>query len=175
MADDSRRKTSQRTKRTSVTYFYLNDDLHRKLQSNQGRDLLVAWNYPRGKRVTYHYTDWLKRYQPAFTTKQVGQLLNRSRDTINNALESGAIERPQMTYGLDENQNPYKLMWSEKDIMGLHEYLAGIHYGRPRKDGFINPKSLPTPRELRAMIRNEEILYARQGDSFVPRWRAKEI
>jgi hypothetical protein len=70
----------------------------------------------------------------------------------------------------------YQHIWSEKDIMGILDFLSTVHRGRPRKDGEITPGYLPTPRELRAMIHEEgTTLYVKHGDQFIPSWRAKEF
>jgi hypothetical protein len=175
MVNEAGKSNGKARKRPRLKYFFLNGDLHRKIVINRGRDLLSAWNYPKGKKVSYSYSDTLRHHEPAFTTQQVAQMVNRHRVVVQNAVDRGMIEQPQFTYGLDQNRHKASYMWHEKDIMALHEYLAGIHYGRPRKDGEITPKHLPTPRELRAMIHNEEILYVKQGDTFVPSWRAKEF
>jgi erythromycin esterase-like protein len=102
-------------------------------------------------------------------------MVNRKHLTIEQAMARGMIERPQHTYGLNENKNFYQYMWKEEEIMGLLEYLSSVHRGRPRKDGMITISDLPTPRELRAMINDDQVLYVKQGDTYVPTWRAKEF
>lgn len=175
MADNNGSKNGPSKKRSRLRYFYLNGQLHKKLTINRGKDLIVTWNYPEVKRVSYTYSDVLRRYKRAFTTKEVCSLVNRSRQTVDTVMRSGMIEFPQHTYGLDEHRRIYQYLWSEEDIMGLLEYLATVHRGRPRHDGEITPQALPTPRELRAMINDESILYIKQGDQFIPSWRAKEF
>lgn len=170
------KKNGRRTKRPVLpTYFFLNDQIHRKLHINRGKDLLAAWNYPESKKVLTSYSTTIRRHKTAFTTTQVCQMVNRGRLTIELAMRHGMIERPQHTYGLDENKNFYQYMWREEDIMDLLEYLSSVHRGRPRKDGEITTHDLPTPRELRAMINDENVLYVKQGDTYVPTWRAKEF
>jgi hypothetical protein len=53
--------------------------------------------------------------------------------------------------------------------------LAELHVGRPRKDGEKANNSIPSPRELRALLDEEAILYVKQGDKYVPSFKAKEI
>lgn len=176
MADKEGKGNGGRTKRPLLgTYFFLNDELHRRLHTNRGQDILTAWNYPQEKKVKGSYSSIIRRHKTAFTTVQVCKMVNRSRFTLEVAIKRGMIERPQHTYGLDENKNFYQYMWREEDIMGLLEYLGTVHQGRPRKDGETTVNNLPTPRELRAMINDDNILYVKQGDTFVPTWRAKEI
>lgn len=175
MADQTGKQNRQGKKRPRLNYFFLNDELHKKLLINRGKDLLVAWNYPGHKKVAYDYSTTLRRMERAFSTREVVEMVNRKHYTIELAIKHGMIEAPQHTYGLDENKNFYQYRWREKDIMGLLDYLSTVHQGRPRSDGMVTSLGLPTPRELRAMIHGEAILYVKQGDTFVPSWRAKEL
>lgn len=102
-------------------------------------------------------------------------MVDRGWRTINNAITNGDIERPQITYSLDENRNEYAFYWREEDIMALHDYLKTVHFGAPRKDGRVTPKELPTNSELRAMIRQGTVLYVKDGEKFVPTWRANNL
>lgn len=164
------------TKRPTLKYFFINDQLHKKLEINRGKDLLTAWNFPEGKKVSFSYTDVLRRYEKAFYTKEVAAMVNRTVTSIQNALSGGMIKQPQYTYALDDpSKTIYAYMWSEKDILELLDFFAETHRGRPRKDGGVTAAAnLPTPREVRAMIHEEgETLYIQSGDTFIPTWRAK--
>lgn len=176
MANQNGNSKRKKPERTKLTYFYINGELHKQLaKPNRGKDQISTWNYPQGRRVVYVYTDVLKRHEPAFKTKDVCEMVQRSRRTIEDVLAAGHIERPQRIYTLDERRKPYAYYWSEKDILSLLDYLGSLHLGRPRKDGEVVPRWLPTPSEVRAMIRNEEVIYVKKGDNFVPTWRATEI
>ena len=176
MADEVGDTNPKKNKRPRLPiHFYINDQLHRKLHINRGRDLLITWNYPKGQRVHYTYTDVLKRFERTFSTAEVALMVNRKRLVIDIALRDGMIEKPYKSYSMDENRTPVAYQWREKDIMGLLDYLSTVHRGRPRKDGISIPAFLPTPRELRAMIHQSgETLYVKGENGFVPTWRAKE-
>jgi hypothetical protein len=162
-------------KKRPLKYFYLNGLLHRKLHINRGADKVTTWCYPLHKRVTYTYTDVKKSLEPAFTTNEVGKMVNRGRVTIERAILEGKIEPPQFTYGLNEHKRKFKYMWHEKNILELHAHLSTQHFGRPRADGLITPKKLPTARELRAIIRQREILYVKdEHGNFKPVWDAED-
>ena len=168
--------TSQRKKSVPLKYFYLNGLLHRKLHINRGADKITTWCYPLEKRVAYTYSDVRARKEPAFTTKEVGLMINRSRGTIEMAIIKGHIEAPQFVYGLSEHKKKYKYMWSEKNVLELHAYLSTVHWGRPRKDGVVTPAPMPTARELRAIMRQEQILYIVNDEGeFVPVWKAPDF
>ena len=157
-------------------YFYLNGNLHRRLHINRGADIIEAWCYPLAKRVAYTYTDTRDRYEPAFKTPEVCQMLNRGHDHMRHAIMDGNVEPPQNTYTLDSNRHMLKYMWDEKSIMKARDYFASQHYGRPRKDGRITPKPIPTVRELRAMIRQEQVVYVKnEAGEFVPAWKAQDF
>ena len=158
---------------TPLRYFFYRGDLHKKIHIHRPNDIIIAWNYPKGKSERYVYSDVRKNGEKAFSTREVERLVNRSQKTIKEAIRLGMIPQPQRTYGLDAERNEYAYYWSEKDIMGLWEYLTTVHRGRPRKDGLVTPKDLPTASELRAMIRQGTVFYVKVGDEFVPTWRAE--
>lgn len=165
-----------RRKSKPLNYFYLNENLHKRLHINRGADTIMTWCYPLHKRVAYTYSDVKRRMEPAYTTKEVGLMLNRGRLTLEHAILNGDIEAPQFTYGLNEHKRKFKYMWHEKNILEAHAYLSTVHRGRPRNDGLITPARLPTVRELRAMIRQEDILYVRDPDgTFRPVWKAEDF
>lgn len=176
MARKEGKRAHARPKSRPLRYFYLNGNLHKSLHINRSADKIVAWCYPEQRRVAYTYSDVKKYKEPAFTTKEVAEMLMRSKKTIEHAILAGSIEPPQYTYGINETKKKYKYMWDEKHIMDAHAYFMTIHFGRPRKDGIISPMPLPTVRELRAMIRQEEPLYVKTADGeFLPVWRAPDF
>lgn len=168
--------TSGRAKAKRLNHFFLNGKLHKSLRITRAEDRIETWCYPDARRVAYTYTDVKKNMEPAYSTKEVAQMLDKHVDTIKNAVYAGGIEEPAVVYTLTTKKNKHAWRWSEKHIMDLHSYLLSIHRGRPRKDGRITPQRLPTARELRAMIRQEQILYVRNPDgSFVPTWKAEDF
>lgn len=174
MANETRGKTRTRKQRPRLAkWFYLNGKLHKNLHVNRGTDIVETWNYTDGKIAKYNYTDTLKKCKPAFPMRRACQLLNRKRLALEKAILEGAFEAPQATYTLDGERRMIQYMWSEDDIFAAHEYFSSVHYGRPRKDGRVTPYPIPTARELRAMMDDEEVLYVQDGDTFIPTWKAK--
>jgi hypothetical protein len=156
-------------------YFYLNGLLHKKLHINRGADVITTWCYPLKKRIQYSYADTKKNMKPAFYTSEAAAFLNRKRLTLALAISRGDLEPPQHTYKLDEHMRRHAYMWSEEDILRAHAYLTTVHKGTPRKDGNVTPERLPTEREVRAMIRQDDILYVKVGDEFKPVWQAPDF
>lgn len=185
MASEKGTGQNVRKKSRTLNYFYLDGQmeangpliplLHKKLHINRGQDKITTWCYPLHKRVTYTYSDVLHSKGPAFTMTEVGKMICRGKLAIERAIIRGDIEPPQMTYGLNERKNTFKYMFSEKDVLAVHAFFSTVHRGRPRKDGLITPGFMPTVRELRALMRDEEILYVKQGDQFLPTWRAEQF
>lgn len=156
------------------TYFFYNDELHRALHIHQGEDTVTAFNYPRGTTRTLVWSDVKRRAERAWTTTQVGEMVNRSQVRIEQLILAGEIQEPPSTYNI-ETKRKYKYLWREKDIMELHRYLCTVHYGRPRNDGHITPLNLPSAAELRAMIRQQTVLYVKTDEGFVPSWKANHF
>lgn len=168
-----RRRQRQRLK--PLLYFFYRGDLHQKIHISRPSDVITAWNYPKASLEKYVYSDVRRNGQAAFSTKQVAEMINRSQKTIRRAVQEQMVRKPQFTYGLDDKRNEYAYYWSEKDIMELHTYFKSVHFGRPRKDGLVTPKPMPTASEVRAMIRQGTVFYVKVGDEFVPSWNADNI
>jgi hypothetical protein len=54
-------------------------------------------------------------------------------------------------------------MFSESSILKLHEYILEAGYS----------KNLPSKAELKALLKNNMILYTKTVDGFVPVWKAE--
>lgn len=168
--------TPPKKKAKPLRYFFYKGDLCKKIHIHRANDVIIAWNYPKGKAEPYVYSDVRRNGEQAFSTKQVLELLNRrKRDIVFNAIRDGMIKAPTRTYGLDEDRNGYAYYWSEEEIMDFHAYLSTIHRGRPRKDGRINTGNLPSVAELRAKMRQGTVFYVKVGDEFVPTWQAEKF
>jgi hypothetical protein len=115
--------------------------------------------------------------EKAFTMTEAAAMLNRHKMTLQRAILAGEVDPPQYTYGLNNpDKKIFQYMYHEKDIMAMHAVLASRHAsGTPRKDGLVTPKTLPTARELRAMIRNNAVYYVKTDTGFVPTWEAEQF
>lgn len=178
MADSSGNKKRKTKKRPVLDHtFYLDGNLHRKLHVNRPKDIIKTWNYPAGKIMVYTYSDVLKRHEKAFPPKRVKEMIGRASHShvLSRAINEGHITPPQFSYSLDEKRRLRSYFWNEQNIIDLVEWLSTVHRGRPRLDGEITPQKMPTIREIKAMIHDEQVMYVKQGDTFVPTWRAKNI
>ncbi|MEY4331342.1 MAG: hypothetical protein RLZZ196_80 [Bacteroidota bacterium] len=170
MAKQKRAQTQRR-----ILYFYLNNDLHRTLQVNRSDDTIIAFNFREGKRVAYNYMDVKKNRKHAYSISEVAKLINRHTDTIKRHLRSGDIKKPQQAYAVEDKSKLSRYYFNDEDIRQIREFFKTVHIGRPRKDGEITASNIPSKAELEALLRNENILYAKNKDGeFVPVWKAPE-
>lgn len=155
-------KRKRQTKRFS--YFFLNNKIHKVLNCSRAKDELIAWCYPDKKRVLYSYSQVIKNMENAYSTKQVAQILNKHKITIEDYILEGKIKYPQKVYPISNPESDwYKFMYSESDIMDIHEFILESGYS----------KNMPSKNELRALLKNNIILYTKTDSGFVPVWRAE--
>lgn len=161
-------------KKKPLRYFYYRGCLHKKIHINRSADLITAWHYKDAKLVKYSYVDVKRFGKRAYTTKQVGKILNRKIDSITDAMKSGHFELPEKTYTIDEKRSPFAYYWSEETVLELHDYLTTVHIGRPRKDGEITAaRGLPNRKEVKAMLRDDVVFYVEGSNGkMIPTWDA---
>ena len=160
MARKKRPRTQQK-----IVYFFLNGKIHKVLRKNRAKDELIAWCYPDKKRVMYSYSQVKKYMENAYTTVQVGQLLNKHKVTIEDYILEGKIKRPQKVYPIGNPDSKWsKFMFNESDILDLHQFIIDAgHSGK-----------LPSRAELQALLKHNMILYTKTEDgNFVPVWKAE--
>ena len=157
------KKTRSRI-RKKFLYFFLNNKLHKVIRMSRARDELVAWCYADKKRMLYSYVDVQKNMENAYTITQVGAILGRHRVTIEEYILQGKITTPEKVYPISKPESTWsKFMFSESDILKLHEYILEAGY----------TKNIPSKAELRALLKNNMILYTKTDSGFVPVWKAE--
>ena len=82
----------KKSKKQRVKYFFANKELHKILRLSRGEDLVVAWNYPQGKRVAYIYSDVQSRMQRAYSVSEVSKIFKRHKRSINRYLFEDSIK-----------------------------------------------------------------------------------
>lgn len=162
-------------KKKPLRYFFFEGDLCKSQHINRPADIITFWNYRKGKLDKAQYSRVKREGEVAFSTRQVKEMLGVGHNTVTYAISRGDIPAPQITYGIDDTRHSYAYYWCEQDIMGFHAYLLTVHMGRPRKDGKITPRKMPTATELRAMIRHGTVFYVKDGDEFIPTWDAEKF
>jgi len=101
-------------------------------------------------------------------------MVNRHRMTIDSYIREGHIRTPQRVYSLNERRTPRQFLFSEDDVLELHDYMVTLHRGRPRNDGLVISQDMPTRAELQALMRNGTMYHIQDSDgNFIPVWREK--
>jgi hypothetical protein len=160
MARDTRRKSLK-----EVRYFFLNEKIHKTLSLSRAKDQLIAWSYVDRKRMLYPYSEVDKNMGSAYSIVQVASMLNKHRVTIQDYILEGKIRSPQKIYPIGSNSEDswYKYMFSDKDILDLHQYILEAGHS----------KNVPSKAELLALLKHSFILYTKTVDGFVPVWKAE--
>lgn len=158
-------------------YFFLDGKLYRMDMQDRSGNVLHAWNFNDKKIEAFVLSDAKRRMKPAYNTREVALMLNRSHVRIQEYVNQGAINPPIKIYsqGLNAYGVPFSVMkWSEDDILALHTYLLTLPMGKPRKDGYIRAATrIPTRKELLAILRNQPMFYMRTSTGeMIPVWSA---
>jgi len=162
-------------KKPKLKYFYLDGELHKVLKIIRAENLAICWNYPQHKRVGYVWSDARKRLGKAFTMMQVSEMIGRHRVNIERDILAGNIRKPQRAYAISGSRRPPPYIFSEENVMELHDYLLSVHIGRPRADGKITPRNMPSKAELRAMMRHDVVMYVKSDNgTFTPVWKEQD-
>ncbi|MGA1047979.1 MAG: hypothetical protein ACO3UU_08200 [Minisyncoccia bacterium] len=160
MVKSKRKRTSKR-----FLYFFLNNKIHKVLRSNRSKDEIIAWSYSDKKRMLYPYSQVKKYMEKAYSTAEVAKILGRHKVTIEDYILDGKIKMPQRIYPISNPESSWsKFMFSESDILEIHQFILDSGYS----------KDLPSRNELRALLKNNMILYTKTDEgSFVPIWKAE--
>lgn len=153
----------RKRKTKKFSYFFLNNKIHKVLNYSRAKDELIAWCYPDKKRVLYSYSQVTKNMENAYSTKQVADLLNKHKITIEDYILDGKIKYPQKVYPIGNIESTWsKFMFSESDIMDIHQFILESGYS----------KNMPSKNELKALLKHNMILYTKTDTGFVPVWKA---
>ena len=154
------------------TFFFLNGELHRLVRKSAAQNIVYAFNFHKDEIVKYTYKDYKTFKRKAYKISEVGKILNRHIDRIRVAMASGNIKKPFLVSYKARTGVYY---FSEEDIYAYREYFAGLHRGRPRADGIIIPKRVPTEAEVDAILGRKPVLYVKTKEgNYVPVWRQEE-
>lgn len=152
--------------------FFLNGDLHRLVKKNAAANVCYALNYKTEEIVKYTYSDYKRFSKPAYKISEVAKILRRHKERVRLAFHDGHIKKPVL---VNYNNRTGVYYFSEEDIYELRDYFASVHRGRPRFDGIVVSKNVPSIAELDALFGKTQTLYIRTKDgNFVPTWKAEE-
>lgn len=155
----------------SSTYFFLNNTLYKVIKIVKTRDEVIAWDFAQAKRVLLSWSWLQKSKEYAYTVTATAQLLDRPKQRIEVAIRDGLISPPHQSYHF-KTGNPTGRYYSESHILDIHEVFSNMHKGHPRKDGIKAPSDMPSRQELINMMQHRIVTYVKNGENFVPVWKA---
>lgn len=164
-------------------YFYLEDKLYRVMQVIRASDYLTAWNFHDNGMEEFIYSDVRRRAEPAFRTKEVAGMVNRSTITVRDIYQEDKIPRPKKTYPLNGTGDFTPLLyspvlWSKRDIYRLHDVLVeGMVNSRiNKKADKPSPRDVPSRAELRAVLDHGTVHYIKdKTGQMVKVWEADGV
>lgn len=166
--------TKKAFERRQYRYFYIDNKLHKLMKVNRVNDEALTWCYTDHCRKIYPWSDVKRTAQRGFSISQAAKILNRTPRMIKYYIENWGLDYPEKTYSLTTG-NPGMGIFSEDYIDKLLTIMGNTHLGRPRKDGFIRSRRMPDRREVRAAVKYDLQLYAKNRDGeFVPVYEAEE-
>jgi hypothetical protein len=173
VADKEKAKRSQRRKPESqVPYFFIEGHLHKTLHIHRSKDTITTYDFIDEKVKKYLWSYVRRHKQKAFRVSEVAKMIGRHPDRIHRAIYQGKVPTPQKIpywkWGM------WVYMLSEDDVLEVWRYFAGIHIGRPRKDGLVTNNSIPNREEMLMQMRTGKVLYMEEDGEYVPVWRAED-
>ena len=164
-------KDRERTRVGSLTYFYWEGVLHKKLILSKTRNIVYAKNMDTEEEVSISYVDWKRYSQKSFTTTEAAWLVGRHPKRVFHYIRCGLIKAPRrLTPPKREGKAGY--FWSEDDVLRLRDLLVDMaDRARNRKESEVS--SVISEGELKNKMGRGEVLYVRTKDGrFVPTWEA---
>lgn len=152
--------------------FFLDGDLVKLIHSNKASNIVEFYNVNKGKNQSMLYSDFKKHRKRAYSVANAARLLNRSRLQFGKYIASGLIPAPIGDSIGGERGLRIKSYYSEDHLFEIREIMTTIHHGRPRNDGKISPRNVPSEQDLRSKMGDAIMLYTRTSDGrFIPTWQ----
>lgn len=145
-------------------WFFLDGVLHRALAINRVRNYVKAFDYSDERVKMYKWDEVLHSKEKAYSIAQVSEFINRKPRTIRYYIKEGMIEPT----GIAKRGKLPLYFFNKHDIMKMRDMVE--EYSKNAPWGQI---PLPTREQLRSMLTSGSVLYIKDGDEFVPVWKAK--
>lgn len=149
--------------------YFLGDDLVSTDTKVPTQGIVKLKNWTKDKFMFMSIPEFKRMRKKAYTPYEVAELLNYSRMSLANLARKGILPAPIPRAALNSDPNGYWTYYKEETIYTMREILAGIHRGRPRKDGLAINNQVPTESELSAKLNKAYVVYIKSEDgTFVP-------
>lgn len=149
-------------------FFFLDDRLYKIVRVVRPADVVECWSFEDGRELAFPWSMVKRKRKRAYMTGKVAEMLNRHKVNVLNHVLAGHIAPPiKVNAGFGG-----KYMWSDRNILDLHDYLLTVHCGGRRKDGKITPhRNLPSRAELLAKLNDHTVTYIKDSNGeFIPTW-----
>jgi len=157
-----------KAKRTKTLWF-LNGELVKKVHISRAAGMITLFNINTRQRFILPMAEWKKKRRRSYLVKEASALLNLHRKSVARLVHRGILPPP---VGAVEGGKPVfgkKAYYSEDNIRDMRDILAGIHMGRPRKDGLITNNQTPTAAEVAISLGDSALLYQKDANgNFIP-------
>lgn len=159
--------------RKNSKIFFLNGDLHKIVKTNASANVCHAYNYAKKEVVKYTYSDYKKFKKTAYRISDVAKMMRRHEDRIRRAIWNLEVTRPAI---IEYETKIGTYYFSEENIYEIRDYFANVHRGRPRGDGIVVSKNVPTVAELDAILGKKPMIYIKTEEGkYVPVWSAEDF
>lgn len=149
--------------------WFLGGDLVSIEHNSKSRGIISLKNWTQDRVFSMATRDFVRLREPAYTYKDVSELLNYTVSSLRKLVRRDLIPGPMSrTKGGVTRQGP-PAYFSEERIYTIREILAGRHIGRARKDGGITNNLVATESELSAKMNRAYMVYVKTNDGeFIP-------
>ncbi len=159
-------------KKYQTRIYFLNGVLYKIVKVDRSANICYLYEFESKEVKKFMYSDFKKFRKTAYKMNRVSKFLNRHPDRIRRAIWNGSVTKPLLI----KNKDAGIYWFTEENIHELRDYFAGVHRGRPRKDGIVVSHNVPTKDELEALLGNKQMLYIKnKNGDFIPVWRAEEF
>ena len=153
-----------------TSFFFLNGTLYQKVSQDKAANLLRAKNCETERVETFPYSEADRKAQRAFRKTEMKDIINRSQRRLEYAIKDGDIPEPHMVRSKDGQVRD--VFWSEDEVWEIWEFF--VETTKRRNDGSL-VWPLPSRRELRAQMRSGRVLFVKEGDEYIPVFRADSL
>ena len=165
MSDDVIVYKAKRTK----TLWFLNGELVKKVHISRAAGMITLFNINTRQRMLVPLAEFKKKRRRSYLVSETAKLLNLHRKSLPRLVHRGILPPPVGATEGGVARFGKKAYYSEDTIRDMRDTLAGIHMGRPRKDGLITNNKTPTAAELAVSLGDSALLYQKDADgNFIP-------
>lgn len=156
------------------TLFFVDEILYRKVRGSLVRDEMTVYSMMDREFQILSYSYVLRNFEQAYKLEEVGKMINRSKHTVFDRIYNGdLVGAHAVIWPMTDGTKPRGWRFSPKGVEKVWEFFAEMQ-DRISKDPLSRGqnKRLPSRSELRAMLRNEVVMYIKdESGEFRPTWK----